>query len=908
MTIKITSQSAAKKEIQRLISSYEDLKKTGKYATFNEDDTCRVFLLPLFKALGWDTESKERPDEVKSQKEAGGQRRVDYSFNISGSSVLFLEAKQLSADLYDSRYVDQAINYGINKAVKFVILSDFEGLMVFNCLVKRKRPQEKKVIDLKYTDYLDRFDVLWLLSRESIASDQLNKYAEKLGHIENRAPINEILLQKFLKWRDKLIRQISSDNSYLTKEDVAECVQKLLNRLIFIRTCEDRQIEEAYHLRNLLKQWQLDSSKRLHVMLRDLYRDFDEGYNSNLFVGHELDKIKISDDLLEEIICGLYEDHKEDIDKFDFAAIDADILGSIYEQYLGTIQKEHGKNTKRKSHGIYYTPKYIVDYIVKNTLGKVIDDLIKNKEYSKIGKLKVLDPACGSGSFLLKALQVFDEAYAKTPEDKDYPKMRKIKALKQNIYGVDLDDEAAELTKLNLLLSAVSARKKLPNLDHNIECGNSLIDDPKVAGDKAFDWKKRFPDVMDKGGFDVIVGNPPYGAALASNEKNIFREKYISGKLEIDSFALFIEKGLSLLKEEGYFGFIIPNTILTLDKFAELRLFLLNHVHLYEIVNLGPGVFEDSTISTILLFFSKNKPTTADEIFIKHGLSDHNHYEIRQKSLTRNSRAKIIMGADNQGISLIGKLKSAKTISFKEIMQAKKGITTGNNEKFIVLSTGDEPKEYSEYRKSNKDKIRETIRGDEVSRYKLSPKGWHLVYDPESIAKEPNGRPRTTYYKLFESTKILSRDIVGEGNQKLLLTLDKSGVYPLDTAYIIVKLKPSSLTYEYLLGILNSKLINRIFSWQNTGIHVKASYFEELPIRAIDFKNPKEKKMHDYIVKHVNRILEQNEQYEKIKGKQTSKTERLKRQIEDTDREIDQLVYKLYGLTKEELAVVEGEK
>jgi type I restriction-modification system DNA methylase subunit len=581
----------AKKEIKRLIDNYEDLKKSGGIESFNEDETCRKFILPLFHALGWDTEGKEIIDEVTGQKLAGGQKRVDYSFNVSGQPIMFLEAKQLSADIDNPQYARQAINYGYSKTVKWVVLSDFEGIIVFNALLKLKRERisERTVLKLKYTEYLDRIDDLWLLSKESFFNDKLNKYAQSIGHITNKIPINELLLSKLLIWRNELIHKISGDNDGLSREEVAECVQRLLNRLIFIRTCEDRNIDQPNLLRNIRKEWQ-SSDKRLYKMLQEVFRDFDEGYDSSLFEKHLVDTIKISSDLLYDIIGGLYDDLKEDVE-FDFAVIDADMLGSIYEQYLGTIQKGEGAKDKekRKRQGIYYTPKYIVDYIVKNTLGKVLDELLKNKEYDKIGKLKVLDPACGSGSFLLKTLELFDKAYANTPEEKGFPKIRKLRALASNIYGVDLDTQAVELTKLNLLLSAVSNKRKLPNLDNNIECGNSLIDDPRVAGDKAFDWNKRFKDVMNNGGFDVIVGNPPYvqlsmEGNLLQQTKDYLLKRYSSSMGRLNTFGFFIKLGIDLLNDDGYLSFIIPNTMLTQDYYEELRKIILDSCSIDSIV------------------------------------------------------------------------------------------------------------------------------------------------------------------------------------------------------------------------------------------------------------------------------------------------------------------------------------
>ena len=225
---------------------------------------------------------------------------------------------------------------------------------------------------------------------------------------------------------------------------------------------------------------------------------------------------------LSKIILELYES-KQGI-SYDFHAINADVLGRIYEQYLGYIQKKDngegsGKNSKRKKQGIYYTPTYIVEYIVQNTLGKVL----KDKSLREAKELKILDPACGSGSFLIKAFQVMED-WVKGQEnqspDRNKDFMRKVQVLLNNIYGVDLDPEASEISRLNLLLRTLTEKAKLPELSKNIKTGNSLISGTeeelekyfgkKYKEKKPFNWQEEFPEVFKQGGFDVIIGNPPY--------------------------------------------------------------------------------------------------------------------------------------------------------------------------------------------------------------------------------------------------------------------------------------------------------------------------------------------------------------------------------------------------------------
>lgn len=926
----------AKKEIKRLISAYEDLKKTGRYDQVGESETCSKFIKPLFEVLGWDTLGKRIMDEVTEQETAGGQNRVDYAFNINSSPVMYLEAKKLSADIEDQKFTQQAINYGYSKSVKWVILSDFEGIIVFNSLLKTKRTSERTIIKLHYSEYLDKFDELWLISKESVVDGKLNEYARTKGHIVNKVPINKILLDKLLLWRNDLIKRITSDNAGLNKEEVAECVQRLLNRLIFIRTCEDRGIEKRPKLlKNLAVAWRKQEND-LHVALREVFKDFDEGYNSSLFDKHLVDTIKISDTYLDDVINGLYEDSKEDVE-FDFAAIDVDILGSIYEQYLGTIQKGEGSKDKekRKSHGIYYTPKYIVDYIVKNTLGKMLDEMLKNKEYAKIGKLKVLDPACGSGSFLLKTLELFDDAYGKTPEFEKFPKGRKIKALCNNIYGVDLDMEAVELTKLNLLLSSTYSRKKLPNLGHNIEQGNSLIEDSKIAGESTFEWDKRFKDVMAKGGFDVIIGNPPYiGFHGFKNEKEYYAKRYQSAKGKYDIYIPFIEKSLELLNDGGVMAFICPSVFMKRDYGEAIRKYLLENAKIIEIVDFKhEKIFEDALNYTCILILQKSKDTKDHKIKVKEEKLNNPPFYIKQTDLN----AGIWVFNQQEASGVIDKI--SKHTPLEDVADISEGIVTGNNDVFLI-------------NKADKCDIEpgllyNAIRGNEVRRYYMEPHEYSVLYPyitekgktivigefdlkkqyPKAYKYLLSCKPKLSgrgyfdksskeWYELWNQRKMPElkqiKIVTPELSDSNRFSLSAANSFSTDTVCHIIPKKTFKGDIKCLLGILNSKLIEYFYKKctvpKASGFFIyKVMYLKGVPIRNIDPDNATEKIAHNEIVRLVDKILDLNSKYGALNNKQTSETERLKRQIEETEQEIDGVVYKLYGLTKEEIAVVEGE-
>ena len=393
---------------------------------------------------------------------------------------------------------------------------------MFNCEWREKEWWKNALFEqMDYKDYIAKFDLLWLLSKESMLNNGLEEYAGKVTKRVPRLPVDKELLQNLLQYRLKISKEIQKSGTY-SEEETDELIQKLLSRLLFIRNCEDRGFEAKYKLQPLIELYKLHK-KGLMKALAGIFKHYDDTYNSGLFEEREIDKIKFDEKLLAEVIESLY--FMSDGTRYNFNVIPADIMGNLYEQYLGHILKKTPERTKlkdgkahRKEQGIYYTPAYIVDYIVKNTLG----ELLKDKKV-KADKIRILDPACGSGSFLIKAFQAMDEYYKSKDKKYDQTKLdstgsmysKKVEILQNNIFGVDLDKQAIELARLNLLLQIAEKGEKLPSIEKKIQCGNSLIDDPAVAGeDKAFKWEERFEDVMDEGGFDVVIGNPPYGLVL----------------------------------------------------------------------------------------------------------------------------------------------------------------------------------------------------------------------------------------------------------------------------------------------------------------------------------------------------------------------------------------------------------
>ncbi|KKS35362.1 MAG: hypothetical protein UU95_C0002G0068 [Parcubacteria group bacterium GW2011_GWC2_42_12] len=508
----------AKEKIKELIDKYHSVAASGKIKTYSEEETKLGFIQPLFEALGWNVFDK---NEVTAEEQISGDR-VDYGFYLNGRIKFYLEAKPLKADLYREEYAKQSIRYSWNKGVTWAVLTDFEGMIVFNALSPEKSLAGKKYLSFTYEEYLTRFDELWRLSKEAFGEDLLDKEAEKVGKKLQKISVTETLAKDLNECREILTRAFLQWNGKVDPHLIDEGVQKLLNRLIFIRSAEDRKIEPLT-LMPLIHEYR-GSGKAGQISpyqaMVQKFRELDKIYNSNMFDEHPFEKWEEFGGATEKVVDILY--GKKNYFEYDFSVIPADVLGNVYESYLGhqlkksKKQEESGKNLKkRKEQGIYYTPKYIVDYIVTNALGPVLD---KCKSINDLQKIKILDPACGSGSFLVAAMNFLIKKYEEFGAKPDG--YLKIQILQQNIYGVDLDQQAVELARLNLLLNTFDSQTKLPNLGGNIKNGNSLISGTDEELEKyfgknyrdknPFNWQEEFSDVFKQGGFDCIIGNPPY--------------------------------------------------------------------------------------------------------------------------------------------------------------------------------------------------------------------------------------------------------------------------------------------------------------------------------------------------------------------------------------------------------------
>ena len=1014
-----------REKLQNLISKFEKDKTHYLSKGYPEAQVRIDFLNPFFKALGWDIENKaqkpphERDVIVELSPVTSG--RPDYNFRINGATKFFVEAKAPSVALDDINHILQAKTYAWStKEVYFVILTDFEEFKLFDASLKPnpKFPDEGLILDLKYADYLNNIDKLYELSKERVEQGSLEALLPKDTKSKRlRIPPDKSFLEDLTGWRTELAKDIHKRNSEFDVKLLNDVVQKLLDRIIFIRIAEDRRIRPDKELLEIVGLWK-EEGKRKPIMthLLDLFHEVNDDLNGDIFKPHACERADIDSNLIAEIIENLYFPKS----RYRFDAIGVELLGSIYERYLGStirvtpkLAKVEEKPEVRKAGGVYYTPKYIVDYIVKNTVGK----LIEGKSPKQIEKIKILDPACGSGSFLLGAYQYlldyhleyyrkhtkeaqtqfFDFYHKVGPEDLALPLRTKAMILRNNIFGVDIDPQAVEITMMSLYLKALEGERGmlpkkqhlLPPLSNNIKCGNSLIgydildnlfvgaalrgrpnlgnhiglplhkgagefDDETKSRINPFDWNSKsvgFGEIMESGGFDIVIGNPPYVRQEMIGEfKDYFKSHYEVFQGTADLYAYFIEKGVSLLNKNGIFSYIVANKWMRANYREPLRRWMKKQ-RIEEITDFGDlPVFETATTYPCIMRICRGgsmcppksgqshriAPTfyaTDVKTLNFNNLQDYvneNRFKVSTSSLSDKGWSLV----NEQSQSLLDKLRKIG-MPLGEYVKGKiyYGIKTGLNEAFVI----DEETKKRLIKEDSKSKelIKPFLLGRDIKRYELPKSGRYLIFTKRGVDikkysaiqnylfsfkdrlvpkpkdwKGENWKGRKPgsykwyeiqdaidYHEEFEKPKIIVPAIVKSASY----AFDREGFYSNDKTTII------STDDLYLLGILNSKIpdfvMHSISSTKQGGyFEYKPMYLEQLPIRTIDFNNPAEKSVHDKLVSLVDRMLELHKKKNSIPP--SAEREKIEREIVITDEKIDEIVYGLYGVTDEERKII----
>lgn len=647
--------------IKERVEDFEKNKALIMKKGYGETNIRSNYIDIMFEALGWNIRNKYEVDREFSQKDKSKEantKKVDYAFKLNGKLKFFIEAKEASVDLEhnkDAIYQAKRYAYSSNGKAPIVILTDFEEFRVFNVLTApiydNPDKQLLKSHSFQYTDYVEKWDLIWdTFSKEAVDQGSLDELRGTIT--KNTKTMDKDFLEQIAKWREVLAKNIAIRNEDLSVDDINEAVQRILDRLIFIRNLEDREIEPEDTLLNIAK-----NKTDILKSLVPLFNSLNTTYNGLLFKPHFSEKIIVDDKALYNVIREMC----YPISPFQFDVIEPEILGRIYEKFLGSKirltdshrAKVEEKLEVRKAGGVYYTPEYIVDYIVKNTVGKKIEGLSPDE----IKEIKIVDPACGSGSFLIGAynylLEYHRQWYIKNKTNKDYKSdwyktkedeivvnlHKRGDILRNNIFGVDIDKEATEVAIMSLYLKMLDdgfdkgerdlffvKGAVLPDMTSNIKCGNSLIDNGyfrqlsliQISNEELFkinpfDWKNEFKDPFLKGGFDCLIGNPPYIRIQTLNESHpeqvkyfneVYRD-YISSNYDI--YILFLHKAYSIINNEGIFGYILPHKFFQGESGKKIRNYFAEKKSVYEIINFGTNqVFENATTYTCL-FFSEKK-------------------------------------------------------------------------------------------------------------------------------------------------------------------------------------------------------------------------------------------------------------------------------------------------------------
>jgi type I restriction-modification system DNA methylase subunit len=935
---------------------------------------------------------------VLEKKNVDDSKKADGAILKDENVVAVIELKSTqTTDL--GKVETQAFGYKVhNPKCQYVITSNFEKIRFY--IQNTTEHLEYDLFNLSKED----FAMLWLcLSKDNILSDIPLKIKE--ASVLQEENVTKQLYNDYSKFRKEIFDNIVKNNTEFDKLVLFKKTQKLLDRFLFIFFAEDKLLLPPNSISEIVKQWitlkdDLDEYVPLYDRFKKYFGYLNTGfkgkkydifaYNGGLFLPDEiLDNIKIDDEILHQNTLQL--------STYDFETeVDVNILGHIFEHSLSEIENVQAEivgeevdrqKTKRKKDGIFYTPKYITKYIVENTVGKLCEEKqnefgIIDEEYAKGRKnrkkdivrdldnklikyrewlleITILDPACGSGAFLNQALEFLINEHKKIDELKAqllggsiiFPDIE-AKILEKNIYGVDLNEESVEIAKLSLWLRTAQKGRKLTTLSNHIKCGNSLIDDTEVAGEKAFNWKNEFPEVFEKGGFDVVIGNPPYLAGREwsdelSSQRSYFKKTFSCMTDQYDLYALFIQKCHELVQNKGYFSFIVPITWFNNEHYLNLRKWVLNE---YDIVLIGDykdiNVFKDATVLTSVFVFSKINAKSNDKIKIETFLTP-------SLSNIKYSSQKLWKKLDNnlfnteltkEDYKLLQKIDSV-SLTLNKIGDIKFGVKVYQKGKGKPKQDGSEAP-VKKFETDNKvdESYYKYLHGKDINSFYCKKDVTYLKYGLHLA------EPRTI--ELFQKGRILVRRIVG----KRLIVCPVNETMIADQLLHTFKPFSDDTNYKAIACILSSSLIAFYFRksfnrTEKTFPEIRVKELASLPIiktKNINSFEPKadtllllrnqiielEKKFIKLLKSNTNDIviskkiqtfyeydfktllselkkqkirLSLSEQAEWNDFFEQNKKEinQLQVEISKTNKEIDQMVYELYGLTEEEIKIAE---
>ena len=989
------------KAYQKFKENYSPAK-IEKIKQLKEEEYQDGFLRDLFvDVFGYTLKPDDNYNLVREFKNQDDGRKVDGAVLKDEKAIAVIELKSTKTKDLKS-ITEQAFNYKNNQPnCKYVITSNFQKLRFYIDYAN-----EFEEFDLFLINE-EEFERLYLiLSTNSVFSDLPLKLKDETKFHEQEISVK--LYNNYSIFKNKLFNDLINKNPEYDKLTLFKKSQKLLDRFLFILFAEDSGLLPPNSISRIIKRYEILKEEDAYKPLYDIFKQYFSymnigrkgkntgndipAYNGGLFYPDEiLDSFKIDNDILIDDLLKL--------SSYDFnTEVDVNILGHIFEHSLSEIEEIAAEiegtatdktKSKRKKDGVFYTPKYITQYIVENTIGMLCNQKRKELEIEEIefdgtyrtkeenlsakGKklyqklkgykdwlfsLKIVDPACGSGAFLNQALNYLIQEHKNIDDiiaELTNTTLRLFNTdkaiLENNLYGVDINEESIEIAKLSLWLRTAQKGRKLSVLSNNIKCGNSLIDDPEVAGEKAFNWQKEFPTVFEKGGFDVVIGNPPYGAAIQS--KKVYLKKF-GFSTKCDTYQMFTILGEYLINEKGMCGFIIPNSWMTRKAGTEFRS-KLYRFNFYIVIDFVDQVFEDANIDTCIILYSKKINKNLDSFVRVAKIKDPqsiasniSYSELNFDNWTINDKFNCEL--DNQTFNLI------ETINKDSKKLGKLSTITGGYKPYQVgygkSIEGDFPQNKNDVKNhvyhSNK-KIDNTyypdIKGGNIERYFIKPNTQWIKWGDWLMSPKK--------FEDFINPKIVVREVTGN---RINACFDNSGLFTNDTTHMIRGAE--QLLLKYFLTIINSSLLGwffRIYYGESNDLFpkIKVNELKDFPVKDVPDEVQKafvekadkmlklNKQLQEKKNKFLNRVndnfdieknskkldafydndfktyvtelkkqkiklsLVQQDEWEGYFNSYKNAINQLQVEINKTDKEIDQMVYELYRLTKEEIEIVE---
>ena len=916
-------------DINSLIKDFKELNTYKK----SEEHIQSLFTLKLLELLGWNSKTiiVNTGQEIKTGK------RPDIILNKDGNTLLVIESKDASRyDMLDGFYkkdkskisfVEQLCNYCDAEGIYWGILTNFVEWRLYSVFQKRLYKNEKYAFSSLLWGNADKSSYIDLLSDKGInflINLKSSKIIESRGRFDTdpiyypeQIEIKDKFFSNLKKWRLSIRNAIRKNLTKYNDSKIDLITQKILDRLIFVGYCCDNKVIPQNKLHAILH-----SKIDLYKELQKIFYQMDDKFDSDLFSKSEEDeynKILISDNILRPII--------EDLSNIDFSKLSIHIMGEVYENYLEEILKQNNKilKNKKKLQGIYYTTEYVIKYIIKNTLTPILS---KCKTTAELDNIKVLDSSCGSGSFLILAFDEFIEQYKRIENQPLFEFERRKLILQNNLYGVDIDEKAVEITKLNLLVKCLengasldlSGKKILPNIKLNIRCGNSLVssnlstdsfdlfsnqhidvinkllelhrlfkysnDDNKysiyndieieefklnsilnkdleykynLSDIKPFNYHIAFPEVFKDGGFDCVIGNPPWGANIDSI-LDYLNEYYPNTTVGFkDTYKCFFDKSIQLLKPKGKLGYITPNSFYFNPLFRDLRK-LLNSYYIDSMINLGERVFENVEAPSAITIITKSnmqnkKINTMDLSFSKSNKEKENLINNGKYSIINQN---IFNKTQNNIFTFNLRDLKSNEVYFEQFANIKDAGIQYHRFGIGMKNRGGNDL-YDRLFSKNKNEFKNSVPcyyGKLINRYFINDfTDIYFNMDYKSVLKSNEQVSFTKEYQ-GKRNKILWR----QTSDNIKATIDKKGIWFGNTIQCCqIKKEYSNYKLEYLLAILNSKYLNYIYNntikeSNRVFPQIKISNLKKLPIRTIDFNNKLDIDIYNKIISIVEEL------------------------------------------------------